>query len=318
MRPRAELQMGEISKFVRAVHPEWSGTLWITENDVTHVESGERGGVQRLEKGIIVKWTNYPTETFCWSGPILLSTKLRADIQLTHLFKAKIKDSEVSVRSVIVSVPDLEVEVRLRVGDTDFEVFDQIISRKELESIHLPEDPQFIIDLGANIGLSSAFFATKYPTAHIIALEPDADNFALLVENTAAFSGCVECVNAAAWSSDGHVALNRTDERGQALGSWGIQVAEGAIADVRSIRIDSLLHEYRWPRIDILKIDIEGAEKALFEGQPRGWLEKVRFIMVETHERFCPGSERVVHEVLSSAFSFIGQSGEYLLFRKQL
>ena len=46
-------------------------------------------------------------------------------------------------------------------------------------------DPAWIIDAGANVGYSATWFATTYPRANVIAIEPDEENFRMLVRNTA-------------------------------------------------------------------------------------------------------------------------------------
>ena len=68
------------------------------------------------------------------------------------------------------------------------------------------ESPQVIVDAGAYTGLSTAFFALRYPAAKIIAIEPDEANFELLLRNTAAFAN-VQAVRAALWVESGSVVL---------------------------------------------------------------------------------------------------------------
>jgi hypothetical protein len=59
-------------------------------------------------------------------------------------------------------------------------------------------------------------------------------------------------------------------------------------ADITSITLDEILDSNNWDTIDILKIDIEGAEKQLFESNYQNWLPKTKVIMVETHDRMIP------------------------------
>lgn len=59
----------------------------------------------------------------------------------------------------------------------------QIFFAKEYE-VALNISPQFIIDCGANIGLSAIYYANAYPQAKIIAIEPDRSNFKYLEINT--------------------------------------------------------------------------------------------------------------------------------------
>src|SRR5579864_8826461 len=61
---------------------------------------------------------------------------------------------------------------------------------------------RYVIDLGANIGAASVWFAKRYGSDAIVAVEADAKNAALLRVNTAP-TGVVEVVEAAVGPSDG-------------------------------------------------------------------------------------------------------------------
>jgi hypothetical protein len=59
---------------------------------------------------------------------------------------------------------------------------------------------------------------------------------------------------------------------------------------VRGITIGTLLREQDLSRIDLLKVDIEGAERELFEGDT-GWLAVTRTVLIELHDHTRPGCE---------------------------
>lgn len=59
-----------------------------------------------------------------------------------------------------------------------------------------------------------------------------------------------------------------------------------------------------WETIDILKIDIEGAEKQLFESNYENWLPKTKIIMVETHDRMIPKCSYTVMKTIND-YNFI-------------
>jgi hypothetical protein len=61
----------------------------------------------------------------------------------------------------------------------------------------------------------------------------------------------------------------------------------------------SLMREFGIDTIDLLKLDIEGAEKELFGAATEEWLPRVRNILIETHERIYPGSDTAVRSALS-------------------
>ena len=70
----------------------------------------------------------------------------------------------------------------LRPGTADQKLYDQIFVENEYD-LDLA-DPSFIVDAGAYIGLSSIYFACKYPNATVVAIEPEESNFSVLLKNT--------------------------------------------------------------------------------------------------------------------------------------
>jgi hypothetical protein len=69
--------------------------------------------------------------------------------------------------------------------------------------------------------------------------------------------------------------------------------------------------------VDILKIDIEGAELEIFSDGADEWLPRIGLIIIETHERFRPGSEAAVRKALWPMFEELPPSGESLFFRRK-
>ena len=82
-----------------------------------------------------------------------------------------------------VDLPKLCHPIYMRAGTSDLWVFDQIFLYRELET-DFEHDVEFIIDAGANIGLTSAYLANRFPNAQILALEVDQRNFELLAMNS--------------------------------------------------------------------------------------------------------------------------------------
>src|SRR5205807_1690901 len=72
----------------------------------------------------------------------------------------------------------------LRVGTADLQVYQQVILDEQYD-VTLPAEPKTIIDAGANIGLSAVWLAEHYPTATVLAVEPEPGNFEVLLRNTA-------------------------------------------------------------------------------------------------------------------------------------
>ena len=112
--------------------------------------------------------------------------------------------------------------------------------------------------------------------------------------------------------------LSRTDATGAPLGEWGVQVSSTPGAPDRMTacyRLATLLDRAGFDRVDLLKVDVEGAELELFSHDPQAWLPRVGMVIVETHDRFRPGSEAAVRSALS-AFEELPSRGEHLVFRR--
>ena len=110
-----------------------------------------------------------------------------------------------------------------------------------------------IYDCGSNIGLSCIYFKRIFPGAIIKAFEADLNISKYLKENLNANGlNDVEVIDKAVWVNDGGVELNIEGADGSSI------YVEGKKQKVGSIRLKDLLDSES--RIDMLKIDIEGAE----------------------------------------------------------
>lgn len=137
------------------------------------------------------------------------------------------------------------------------------------------EDP-FIIDGGANIGLSVLYFKRLYPRSRIIAFEPDPEIFSLLERNCTTFElSRVELVNRALWTSE--TVLKFVQEGGDS-GRLQVDGETGRIIQVSTVRLKNYLRS----DIDFLKLDIEGAETEVLRDCANE-LSKVGRLLVEYH-----------------------------------
>lgn len=145
---------------------------------------------------------------------------------------------------------------KLRPGTSDDAVFHQLVDAREYD-FNTPVPPKGIIDAGANIGLTSALFATRYPNAYILAVEPEASNFALLLENVHPYPNIIP-VFGAVWSKNTTIAV---DDIG--LNKWGFVThanpTQQTVHRAPAFDLSTLLRLLP-AQCDILKMDIEGAE----------------------------------------------------------
>lgn len=165
----------------------------------------------------------------------------------------------------------------VRQGTSDLLVFDQVFIDREYRCIDHLKNVRLIIDAGANVGYSSAYLLTRFPDSRVVALEPDPANFVGLCRNLRPWSDRATLVQAALWSEP--AMLDFRAETTATGDEWGRQV-EARVGDVRALDMPSLIAQHG--PIDLLKIDIEGAEKHVFAADV-SWLDSVRNIVIELH-----------------------------------
>ena len=195
-----------------------------------------------------------------------------------------------------VRVPGFDNPIWLRAGSTDITNFEQIFLRGELDQRRFPQAralhayartaprPCAVVDGGAYIGLSSLWLARDYPEATIFAVEPDPANFALILRNTAAWPNIVP-IHAGLWDRPTTLSLRR-----EGFEPWGGRVGEasGAGPAVPTITINQLLDQAGASELLVVKLIIEGAEKAVFRGGLE-WLDKTHHVIFMPSDWATPG-----------------------------
>ena len=155
--------------------------------------------------------------------------------------------------------------------------------------------PKLIIDAGAYTGLSTLYYATKYPGAKIIAVEAESSNFGVLERHTSRLSK-VTRVHAGLWHRKGFLKIV---DRG--TGKWGFgveEVANGEKFDIEATDIATLLKDSGLEKIDILKLDVEGAEKFIFSHNSKPWIEKTDIMVIELHDRIIPDCTAALYSAI--------------------
>lgn len=199
--------------------------------------------------------------------------------------------------------------IHLRQKTSDFGIFLSVIPTQEY--IVRGMDPQVIVDGGANVGMASLLFWKHYPTAKIYAIEPEAENFKILTSNIEGKEN-IKSFKKALWGKDTYLSIvNNVNQE------CGFEVFESTEStEISAITLDTLMQQEALAHIDILKLDIEGSEKSLFE-QGGKWLDRTDLIIIEMHERFVSGcTESVFRKLLDHNFYLLYSRGENLFFKK--
>ena len=208
--------------------------------------------------------------------------------------------------------PGVPYPVYFRCGTSDLASFVQIFERGEY-GFPIGFQPRRILDLGAYVGYASVYFAIKFPTASIIAVEPATDNFRILSLNTLAYPN-IRVINAGVWGARTRLLVQR--EGGQ---DWGtrLKLGENEQNSVEAFTIPEILDQSGWSDFDYLKCDIEGSELSVFRESGDYIAATVNCCAIETHDAIAPGASELVARCFDPASFFHTRSGEFDVFLRR-
>lgn len=187
---------------------------------------------------------------------------------------------------ITIHLPGYAHPIFIRPGTTDAKTFLKIFKDVEYGLPYPDSEVSFIIDGGSNAGYSTLYFAHRFPNAKIISVEAEASNYELVVKNTRLYPNIIP-LHAALWHRNAMLKIDNPN-----AGKWAFRVSEAdqeRTSMVKAVTIDELLESYQGQEISILKLDIEGAEKELFESGYERWLNQVEVLVIELHEWMRPG-----------------------------
>ncbi len=214
-------------------------------------------------------------------------------------------------RTGSLTTTQLPHPVACRYGSSDFKVFNQIFFQDEYAPAQVSKDAKLIVDCGAYVGYSTMYFLQKYPNADLIAVEPDSRNYVLLKQNLEQYADRVTIINSAIWSHKTRLKIRR-----RAHGEWATTVAEcgdDERADLEALDIPAILARSRHSRVDLLKLDIEGAEGVLFTRNYESWIDLVDVFVIEIHG---DSYEKIFLRALSGGKFEFSTSGELTIARR--
>ncbi len=198
-----------------------------------------------------------------------------------------------------------------RPGTGDREVFEQIFLQEEYACVRDLADVRLVVGCGANVGYAAAYLLSCYPHCRLVAVEPDPANYAMLEANLAPCGRRARTLAAAVWSHSARLVI--ADPVYRDGREWSRQVrsaAHGELGSVTAVGGDALGDgEY----IDLLKMDIEGAEAVVFGGD-LGWLDRVGTIVLELQEdTYGHTGAKAIHEAFASRGVNVQREDEIML-----
>jgi FkbM family methyltransferase len=207
-----------------------------------------------------------------------------------------------------IQLPGYKHPLYYRQGTSDPLVIEQVFARHEYACVADESQVKYIIDCGANVGYTSFFLLNRYPAAKVIVVEPATENLAVCRKNLAPFEDRVHFVQAGVWEQSGPMTLVREGAE------WAFTVRpsrQSETPDFQAVTIGELMARYQFPRMDLLKVDIEGSETSVFKNSPE-WLSRTKTLVIELHGDDC---ETAVVSSLNGCEYDRSQSGELTVFR---
>jgi FkbM family methyltransferase len=181
----------------------------------------------------------------------------------------------------------LEQPVFVRLGNTDLWVLSEIFVGNEYKAVVEADlgDVRQIVDLGTNAGISIRYWLKRWPDAQIIGVEPDGENYKVARLNADQHRGGagVKLIKACVAGEEKMVMLDRSAHESM----YSMKDAGGAPLSsqegIPAYPLEKILvMGGSLPMVDLLKVDIEGAEQEVFAScEP--WIKRVRHMVLEVH-----------------------------------
>jgi FkbM family methyltransferase len=197
-------------------------------------------------------------------GPAVCRHRIRADVDLRSLGRG----------------------VRLRSHTTDIAVLGEVLEGSSYEALAgaAPRDVATIVDLGACTGLAARWLLQRFPSARLVAVEPHEGNVAVLRENLAPYPDRAMIVPACIGARERTVVMVGSREDG-----FSMRETDDGHGDTGVVTMEAIFEELSSDRIDVLKVDIEGAEEELFS-DCASWINRIGTLSVECHHPYSVGA----------------------------
>lgn len=196
--------------------------------------------------------------------------------------------------------------------------------------------PTFLVDIGANIGMSTLSLIEEFTSINkIIAIEAEIENFKILKKNFKLWSQAYKeidflpifgvATNSSELSMVEDDSLNSLTGSNSASGTFRFKTIKANNNNknkmVKTIAVDSLFKDIKGEKV-LLKVDIEGGEEILFNNNVE-WVKHCYFITLEIHDKFHPeliNSSKNILKILNNGDFALAASKDVLYFynRKKL
>jgi len=250
----------------------------------------------RIYFGILANKLAASSRDIAYDYSVLSAVKGSGDFQLINA----------TAHKVLFSLNSCKFSIRK--NSSDSAVFNQVFVKEEYQpliEILKNVNVTTIIDAGANAGYTSLFLNKYFPSASILAIEPSVKNRAILDENIRInnLENSIKIVPYGLWSHNVNLeaAGDFRDNK-----DWSYKVDAVEDGDIQGRTLLSIMQENDIADIDILKVDIEGAEKELFAGPEIATiLGRTKSVAIETHKEI--GIDKLIfinQHLINAGFDF--------------
>jgi len=158
-----------------------------------------------------------------------------------------------------------------------------------------------IADLGGHKGYVSLLYAGLIPNIKIVSLEPEEENYLIFEENIKnnSLKNAITLLKNAIWSKDCTKTFYKTKNysAGHTLYKTHLEQQEKIAHEVKCLSLSSVLKKSGFNKIDLLKIDVEGAEYEVLFKLEKSILRNIKYILIECH-RIDNNSDQDIKEFL--------------------
>jgi FkbM family methyltransferase len=208
--------------------------------------------------------------------------------------------------------------ISLRECGSDLATYHEIAVEEVYGSVlRAVENFQTVIDLGANVGLAALYFACKSPSCRVLCVGPNRETYDLLSQNVRELnrSGRCQTLRAAVWGTHRRLVFDQKSPADR-YSTFAVRPAAATEpSDVEGYTMAEILDYSGFDCVDLLKVDIEGAERELFSAQDLSWLARVGAIAIEFHgdSRLATGFD---DKIKRSGFEICCENRHTVLARK--
>jgi FkbM family methyltransferase len=175
--------------------------------------------------------------------------------------------------------------ISYRPGTSDLTIIHEVLLRP-ISQYWVPNliEPNVILDIGAHIGISSVFFANRFPQSEVYSFEPIDENFSLLMKNIAGYRN-IKTFPVALGKSDEtkeiYASVNERNFGGYSFLDRGTQKQIKKSVQIKNTT--EYLCKIGINKSDLIKIDAEGSEYDIVTAIDLNILKSTRWIIGELH-----------------------------------